>query len=129
MDRRSAFAASVGVFLPAFLAVILHVQTAKAFSPLVGLLFQEVNEVQLSKQGDQSVVAVKGKAWMWNHNITFHITDSSGRQCLNNFLEILNAGHGRQLQFSGYYSGQQTIDQASRTTTTDFTVITECYFR
>jgi len=110
-------------------SVILRVQVARAASPLVGLLFQEVNEVHLTKQGEQIVVAVKGKAWMWNHNITYRITDASGRQCLNNFLEILNvAARTKQLQFGGYYSGQ-TVDQNSRTTTTEFSVITECYFR
>lgn len=134
MQRVLAFIAAVGaqfgkLAMSVLVLMMLQSQTARAASPLIGLLFQEVDEVHLTKQGEQIVVAVKGKAWMWNHNINFRITDASGRQCLNNFLDMLNsAPRTKQLQFGGYYSGQ-TVDQQGRTTTTEINVMTECYFR
>jgi hypothetical protein len=113
-------------------AEVAEAPSASNFAPnltstLMGLLFSEVNEVHLTKQGDSSIITVKGKAWMWNHNVTFRLTDNSTRQCLNNFIDQLN-NKTLQLQFGGYYS-TQNVDQPNKLTTTEMTVITECYFR
>lgn len=96
-------------------------------STLMALLFSEVNEVHLTKMGDASIVTVKGRAWMWNHVVSFRLNDSSTKQCLNNFVEQLN-NKTVQLQFGGYYA-TQNVDQANKLTVTEITVITECYFR
>lgn len=121
MRRHSAILA-LGLLL---LICLLHARIVQASSPLIGLLFHEVNEIAVSPDGQR--VAIKGRAWMWNHHITFPISDASGRQCLKNFAEQ-QKNRGRELQFGGYYTWQ-SVDQNARTTTTDFGVITECYFR
>jgi hypothetical protein len=118
--------------------ILVLVMTSAAFfifarpanaSVLLGLLFNEVNDIHVFKRPDgRPIVVVQGRAWGWYHHVTFPASDTTGKQCMQKFFEYISSGSGKQIQFGGYSAGQ-VVDQPSRTTRTEFSVITECYFR
>ncbi len=103
-------------------------KTANA-SVLLGMLFNEVNDIHVFKRPDgRPTVVVQGRAWGWYHHVTFPAADNTGKQCMQKFVDHISSGGNKQVQFGGYSAGQ-VVDQPTRTTRTEFSVITECYFR
>jgi len=114
--------------LMASIALFANSKMANA-SVLIGLLFNEVNDVRVFKKSDgRPIVVIQGRAWGWHHQVTFPASDTSGKQCMQKFVEHISNGGSKQIQFGGYSAGQ-VVDQPTQTTRTEFSVITECYFR
>lgn len=109
--------------------VAVFAQNAIAAPLLLGMLFNEVSDIRVSRRADGAIFAVvQGRAWGWYHHVTFPVGDIAGKQCLQKFMDYMSHTDNKQIQFGGYASGQ-IVDTPNRTTKSDITVLTECYYR